>query len=65
MQNQNWRFSRVIAVATVTLLVVSFTTLAVAQRIAGEQRNALFSAAPKVSTSVKGVSAFALCDEGL
>src|SRR4029077_3560686 len=33
MQNQNWRcFSRVIAVATVALLVVSFTTLAVAQR---------------------------------
>jgi hypothetical protein len=32
MQNQNWRcFSKVIAVAAVALLVVSFTTLAVAQ----------------------------------
>lgn len=31
MQNQNWRFlNRVIVVATVTLLVVSFSTLAVA-----------------------------------
>jgi hypothetical protein len=64
MQNQNWRFSRVIAVATVTLLVVSFTTLAVAQRIAGQDRQAIFSAAPKVSTSVKGVSAFAASTKG-
>lgn len=64
MQNQNWRFSRVIAVATVTLLVVSFTTLAVAQRIAGEERTAIFASAPKVSTSVKGVSAFAAPPKG-
>ena len=43
MQNQNWRlFSRVIAVATLAVLVVSFTTLAVAQRIGGK-REAPFS----------------------
>ncbi len=60
MQNQNWRFfSRVIAVATVAVLVVSFTTLAMAQRISGEERSAIFAAANKVQTSVKGVSAFA------
>jgi hypothetical protein len=60
MQNQNWRFaSKVIAVAVVTLLVVSFTTLAVAQRISGEERNSIFAAASRVSTSVKGVTVFA------
>jgi hypothetical protein len=60
MQNQNWRFlSRVIAVAVVTLLVVSFTTLAVAQSIAAEDRDAIFAAAPKTATSVKGASVFA------
>jgi hypothetical protein len=49
MQNQNWRcFSKVMAVATVALLVVSFTTLAVAQR-AGEA----------TSTSAKSVEAAA------
>jgi kumamolisin len=36
MQNQNWRFlNRAIVVATVTLLVVSFTTFAGAQKVAG------------------------------
>jgi kumamolisin len=46
MQNQNWRcLSRVMAVATVALLVVSFTTFALAQHpIAGTK-----GAAPEVS----------------
>jgi hypothetical protein len=65
MQNQNWRFlSRVVAIATVTVLVLSFTTLAVAQRIGAEERNAIFAGAPRVSTSVKGVTAFAAPPEG-
>ncbi len=56
MQNQNWRFlNRVIVVTAVTALVVSFTTLAVAQR---EDAHAIFAAAPKVNTSVEGVHAF-------
>jgi len=60
MENQNWRcLSGVVALATVTLLVVSFTTLAVAQRIAGEDRNAIFATAPRIQTSVKGVTALA------
>ena len=38
MQNQNWRFlNRVIVVATVTLLAVSFTTFAWAQESAGRE----------------------------
>jgi hypothetical protein len=65
MQNQNWRFlSKVIAVAVVTLLVVSLTTLAVAQRIGGEERNSIFAGASRVSTSVKGVTVFAAPPKG-
>src|ERR1035437_5281644 len=46
MQNQNWRFlNRVIVVATVTLLVVSFSTFALAQdvrsMVAGTQGGAM------------------------
>ncbi len=60
MQNQNWQcLKQVVVVATVTLLVVSLSTLVVAQRIGGEDRNAIFAAAPRVPTSVKGVTAFA------
>lgn len=57
MQNQNWK--KVFVVATVAVLVVSFTTLAVAQRISGEDRSAIFASASRVQTSVKGVTAFA------
>jgi len=60
MQTQNWRFlSRLIAVTTVAVLIVSLTSLAVAQRISGEERSAIFAAAPRVQTSVKGVTIFA------
>jgi|HubBroStandDraft_1064217.scaffolds.fasta_scaffold00831_19 hypothetical protein len=60
MQNKNWRFvNGTIAIAAVTLLFVSFTTLAVAQRISGEERSAIFAAAPRIQTSVKGVTAIA------
>ncbi|HEY4840495.1 MAG TPA: G1 family glutamic endopeptidase [Terriglobales bacterium] len=60
MQNQNWRmFNRAIAVATVTVLVASFTTLAAAQRLSGEERSAVFASAPRIQTSVKGVSVVA------
>jgi hypothetical protein len=65
MQNQNWRFlSKVIAVAVVTLLVVSLTTFAAAQRIGGEERNSIFAEASRVSTSVKGVTVFAAPPKG-
>jgi Peptidase A4 family len=65
MQNQNWRFlSRVIAVTTVTALFVSVTSLALAQRIGGEERNAIFASAPRVPTSVKGVTVFAAPPKG-
>jgi len=59
MQNQNWRFSKVVAVAAVAVLIVSFATLAVAQRISGDERTAIFASASRVQTSVKGVTAFA------
>lgn len=65
MQNQNWRFlNQIVAVTIVTLLVVTYTTLAVAQRVDGEERNAIFAAAPKEPTSVKGVSTFAAAPKG-
>ncbi len=65
MKNQNCqRLNQVVAVATVTLLVVSLSTLVVAQRIGGEERNAIFATVPRVPTSVKGVTAFAGPPEG-
>jgi Peptidase A4 family len=58
MQNQNWRlFNRVIVVATVTLLVVSFSTFAAAQE--GDAVHAMYAAAPKEATNIKGVSIIA------
>jgi Peptidase A4 family len=62
MQSQNWRVFGVIAVATV--LLVSFTTLAMAQRVSGEERNAIFAAAPRVPTSVNGVTTFVAPPKG-
>jgi hypothetical protein len=65
MQNFNWRcLSRAIAMATVTVSVASFTTLAVAQREDASTVRALFAAAPRVSTSVKGVTVFAAPPQG-
>jgi len=58
MQNQNWRFlSKVIAVAAVTVLVVSFSTFAMAQR--GDAVHAMFVSAPKEATNIPGVSIIA------
>jgi len=58
MQNQNWRlFNRVIVVAAVTLLVVSFSTFAAAQ--GGDAVHAMYAAAPKEATNIKGVSIIA------
>ena len=62
MQNQNWQ--RILAVATGALLVVSFTTVAVAQRLSSEDRNAVFASAPKETTNIKGVSIFAAPPKG-
>jgi hypothetical protein len=62
MQKQNGQFlRRVIAVATVTVLVVSFTTLAAAQR---EDAHAILAAAPKINTSIEGVHAFSAPPNG-
>lgn len=56
MQNQNWRLSnRVIVIATVILLVVSFSTFAIAQG-KGAAAVAMFAAAAKERTNVAGVS---------
>jgi hypothetical protein len=60
MQNQNWRFfSRVVAIATMTVMAASLTTLGMAQRISAEERTAIFASAPRIQTSVKGVTAIA------
>ncbi|MGB6383704.1 MAG: G1 family glutamic endopeptidase [Terriglobales bacterium] len=65
MENQNWRFiEKAIAVATVTASVVSFTTLAMAQREDASSVRAIFAAAPRVPTSVKGVTILAAPPEG-
>jgi len=60
MQNQNWRCtSKVVAIAVVTLFAVSFTTLAAAEHVSAADRAAIFAAAPRTQTSVKGVTAIA------
>jgi hypothetical protein len=65
MQNHNWRFvNRAIAVATVTVLVASFTTLAAAQREDDATVRSLFASAQRVQTSVKGVTIFAAPPSG-
>jgi hypothetical protein len=62
MQNQNWQ--KVLTVATVTVLIVSFTTLAVAQRVSSEDRRAIFASSSRVQTSVNGVTAIAGAPKG-
>lgn len=54
-QSLNWRSLNRAVVAAATVVVVSFSTLASAQR---EDAHAIFAAAPKVNTSVAGVHAF-------
>jgi len=56
MENQNRR--SVIALVSVTVLIVCFATLATAQRVAGEERSAIFATASKVPTGIKGVYVF-------
>jgi len=48
-----------VVTATILMLVVSFATLAVAQRISGTERNAIFASAQRVPTRINGVTAFA------
>jgi hypothetical protein len=58
MQNQNWRFlNRVIVVATAAVLAVSFSTFSAAQ--GGDALHAMYAAAPKEATNIKGVSIIA------
>src|ERR1700678_3958975 len=65
MQNLNWRcLRRAIAMAPVRVSVPSSTTLAVAQREDKSTVRAIFAAAPRVSTSVKGVTVFATPPQG-
>ena len=60
MQKHSWQFlNRVLAATAAGALVMSFSAAAMAQRISGEERSAIFAAAPRVQTSVKGVTAFA------
>jgi Peptidase A4 family len=65
MQNQNWQFlERVVTVAAVAALVLSVTNLATAQRVSGEDRSAILAAAPRIQTSVQGVTAIAGAPKG-
>ena len=60
MQKQSWQFlNRVLATTAAGALVMSMASLAVAQRISGEDRSTIFAAAPRLQTSVKGVTVFA------
>ena len=60
MQKQSWQFlNRVLAATAAGALVMSFSTAAMGQRVSWEERSAIFAAAPRVQTSVKGVTAFA------
>lgn len=62
MQNKSWKvLSKVTAVATVTLLVVSFSTFATAQ---AEDAHAVLATAPKIATSIEGVHAFPTPEKG-
>jgi len=47
-----------IIVALVVVAAMGFTSLAEAQRISGEERDAIFASAPKIATSVPGASLF-------
>jgi len=53
-----------VVTVTILMLVVSFSTLAVAQRISGEERSAIFASAQRVPTRVNGVTAFAAPPKG-
>jgi hypothetical protein len=65
MKNQNWQFATKFMSATVaTLLVSSLPTLAAAQHVEAADRSAIFAAAPRVQTSVKGVTTFAAPPKG-
>jgi hypothetical protein len=56
MQKQSWQFlNRVLAATAAGALVMSFSSVAMAQR---EDAHAVLDAATKISTSVKGVHAF-------
>ena len=56
MQNQNWWFfSKVIIVATLTVLVVSFTTFAAAQ---SDAVRAIYDASATVATNIPGIRTF-------
>ncbi len=62
MEKQNTRFlNQLIAAIATTALVVSFSIFAVAQR---EDAAAIFATAPRVQTSVKGVTTFAAPPKG-
>jgi len=62
MQNKNWGLlDRVIAATAVTILVLSSSILSSAQR---EDTHAILAAAPRIPTSVKGVTVFAPPPEG-
>jgi hypothetical protein len=51
MYSRNGQFSgRVIAVATVFVLIGSFSALAATQSVGGEERSAIFTAASKLPT---------------
>jgi hypothetical protein len=65
MQEQGWQFlNRVLAATAAGALVMSFSASAVAQRLSPEDRSAIFAAAPRVQTSVRGVTAIATPGKG-
>ena len=64
MNKNSLAVNRVIAITAAALLLVGFSTLAVAQRVSAEERNAIFVGAPRIQTSVKGVTAFAAPPSG-
>jgi hypothetical protein len=61
MEKQSRRLNQVIAPTIAIVFVVIFSTFAVAQR---ENAAAVFASAPRVQTSVKGVTAFAAPSKG-
>ena len=56
MQNQNWRFlSKAIAVATLTVLVVSLSTFAAAQ---SDAARAIYDQSASIKTNIEGIRTF-------
>jgi hypothetical protein len=64
LMNRKWQSLNRAVVAGAAIVAVGFSTLAVAQRIGAEERNAIFASASKDATNIPGVTLFAAPPKG-